>query len=502
MEKMMMEKMMMEKKTSLLKKLEAYGNSDAYPFHMPGHKRRTDLGITSFPNPFSVDITEIDGFDDLHDPEGILRESMEHAAQVYGSDWTYYLVNGSTCGILSALCGIASVGGRIIMARNSHKAAYHAAYLNQLEPVYIYPDYLETFGIQGGIAPESVEAALKKYRDAAAVFITSPTYEGIVSDVEAIARIAHRYKVPLIVDEAHGAHFSFGRDRAFPESALQCGADIVIQSLHKTLPSLTQTAVLHIKSELVHTAQIEQYLRIFQSSSPSYVLLASIENCIRYMEGDGAEKLRDFAADMAEWMKVCGELRNLEILSDGVIGGHHVKNRDKTKLVVRAKYGVTGTELAELLRGEYHLEPEMSCYGYVLLMTSLMDTKEGLERLRKALLEIDGELERDIKRICSKKTVLTWILNAERCMGIAEAVNAPSEYLDLPLAAGRISSEFITVYPPGIPALVPGERITEDAVAMITYHLEAGLTVEGIVAEHSTAKPYFKKRKIRVVGKL
>lgn len=492
----------MEKKTSLLKKLEAYGDSDAYPFHMPGHKRRTDLGITSLPNPFSVDITEIDGFDDLHDPEGILKESMEHAAHVYGSDRTYYLVNGSTCGILSALCGTVRGGSQVIMARNSHKAAYHAVFLNKLEPVYIYPDYLEAFGIQGGIAPESVEAALIKCENAEAVFITSPTYEGIVSDVEAISKIAHRYEVPLIVDEAHGAHFSFGRNGAFPESALQCGADIVIQSLHKTLPSLTQTAVLHIKSKLVRTAQIEQYLRIFQSSSPSYVLLASIENCIRYMERDGAERLRGFGADMVEWRRGCGELRNLEILSDEIIGGHHVKNLDKTKLVVRAKHAeATGTELAKLLRNKYHLEPEMSCHGYVLLMTSLMDTKEGLKRLRKALLEIDGELERDIKRICSKKTVLTWIQNAERCMGIAEAVSAPSEYLDLPLAAGRISSEFITVYPPGIPALVPGERITEDAVAMLTYHLEAGLTVEGIAAEHSTEKPYFKKRKIRVVGK-
>lgn len=492
----------MEKKASLLKKLEAYGNSDAYPFHMPGHKRRTDLGITSFPNPFSVDITEINGFDDLHDPEGILKESMDHAAYVYGSDRTYYLVNGSTCGILSALCGMAGVGGRIIMARNSHKAAYHAIYLNQLEPVYIYPDYLEAFGIQGGIAPEMVEAALEKYRDTAAVFITSPTYEGIVSDVEAIARIAHRYKVPLIVDEAHGAHFSFGRAGAFPESALQCGADIVIQSLHKTLPSLTQTAVLHIKSELVRTAQIEQYLRIFQSSSPSYVLLAAIENCIGYMERDGAERLRDFGADMAEWMKVCGELRNLEILSDGIIGGHHVKNRDKTKLVVRAKHGATGTELAELLRGEYHLEPEMSCYGYVLLMTSLMDTKEGLMRLKHALLDIDnmigtGEPDKTGNADCAfygKFTVLTWVENPEKRITMAEAKNAPTEDIELIHAAGRVSSGFITVYPPGIPALVPGEVITKEAVSMLLHHVDLKLTVEGVSNDEASGK-----RKIRVV---
>lgn len=323
----------------LLDKLTDYAGTDHYPFHMPGHKRREELGITSFPNPFSVDITEIDGFDNLHHAEGMLKDSMERAAAVYGADRTYYMVNGSTGGILSAVCGLTRPGGKIIMARNSHKAAYHAVLLNQLDPVYIYPDYVSDFGFQGGISPEEIEAAFAaaggpdcNRKDIQAVFVTSPTYEGMVSDIGAIAQIAHRHGVPLIVDEAHGAHFSFGKD--FPRSALDCGADVVIQSLHKTLPSLTQTALLHIKSKIIEPSEIEGYLPVFQTSSPSYVFLASIENCIRYMEQEGRERMHRFAASLERFMESAGTLKHLRLADDSVCGKFHIKDRDASKIVV------------------------------------------------------------------------------------------------------------------------------------------------------------------------
>lgn len=475
----------MIRKESLLKKLEAYSAAETYPFHMPGHKRQTDLGITCFPNPFSVDITEIDGFDDLHCPEGILKEAMEHAAAVYGSDRTYYLVNGSTCGNLSALLGVTHTGGRIVMARNSHKSAYHAVFLNQLDPVFVWPEYLEDYGIQGAAVPEAIEAALKDNVEAEAVFITSPTYEGIVSDVESIANIAHRYNIPLIVDEAHGAHFSFGGGDGgvFPKSALACGADIVIQSLHKTLPSLTQTAVLHIKSGIVRPERIERYLQIFQTSSPSYIFLAAIENCIGFMEREGALRMDEFGMRMTGWMRECKDLKNLQILSDELVGTRHVMGRDLSKVVVFSRNGqLTGMELAELLRSKYHLEPEMSCQRYVLLMTSLMDSLEGLERLKNALFHIDAMIGMEDK-LCETKTVLTWVNSPKKQLVLAEAGHVPSECILLSKAAGRVSSGFITVYPPGIPALVPGEVFTGEVIQMILYYAEAGFTVEGIIKE-------------------
>jgi len=285
----------------LIDRLKEYGKSDFYAFHMPGHKRQEELGITLFPNPFSVDITEIDGFDNLHHPEGILKESMERAAAVYGADRTYYLVNGSTCGILAAISSAVSDGKKLLMARNSHKSAYHAAMLNRMETEYIYPEIIEESGIQGGIEPGELRRILEadKENRIGAVFLTSPTYEGIVSDIKSLAEIVHERGIPLIVDEAHGAHFAFyegeGENRQtgrlFPRSALHCGADLVIQSIHKTLPSLTQTAVLHLKEGIADRERLEFYLRIYQSSSPSYVMMASIDNCIEYMAGEGRKRL-------------------------------------------------------------------------------------------------------------------------------------------------------------------------------------------------------------------
>ena len=225
----------------LLEKLQEYRAEDMYPFHMPGHKRKP----LPFPNPYSIDITEIDGFDNLHHAEGILKEAQERAADLYGSKECFYLVNGSTCGLLAAICAATKKRDKVLVARNCHKAVYHALYLNELQAEYIYPVITKS-GIQGQIEPEQVKKALLLNPDIAAVILTSPTYEGVVSDINAIAGIAHERGIPLIVDEAHGAHLGFGA--GFPENAVRQGADAVIMSLHKTLPSFTQTALLHLCS--------------------------------------------------------------------------------------------------------------------------------------------------------------------------------------------------------------------------------------------------------------
>ena len=223
-----------------------------------------------FPNPFSIDITEIEGFDNLHHAEGILKESMRWAAGVYGADRTYYLVNGSSCGILSAIGAVMRPGETMLVSRNCHKSVYHGLILNSLKPEYVYPQIIEDLGIQGGISPDDVEKQLEECPEIRGVLIVSPTYDGVVSDISKIAEIVHRHNIPLIVDEAHGAHFPFGNG-CFPKSALSCGADLVIQSLHKTLPSLTQTAVLHLKGNRVSRERLERCLQMYQSSSPSYV---------------------------------------------------------------------------------------------------------------------------------------------------------------------------------------------------------------------------------------
>ena len=481
----------MKKEELLIERLKKYRRSDMYPFHMPGHKRAEGIKL-SFPDPFSVDITEIDGFDNLHHPEGILKESMKWASSLYGSDHTWYLVNGSTCGLLSAISAAVPHRGKILVSRNCHKAVYHGIYLNHLEAVYVYPQSVPGLGIQGGILPEDVENALKKDPDIQAVLIVSPTYDGIVSDVEVIAKIVHKAGLPLIVDEAHGAHFAYGD--AFPKSALELGADAVIQSVHKTLPSLTQTALLHVKNNrpdggcYLDVKKVERYLQIYQSSSPSYVLMASIENSIFLMDQYRKEgKVAEFEAALLKIRKKLGKMKPLRLVERDLRGTAGIFDVDISKIVVSVRgSGLTGEMLSKILREKYHLEMEMTGGTYVLAMTTVADTQEGLDRLKAALLEIDGQLE--------AKTAVSGSIEISGELPRLEQYFTPQEAADreedgeaeeIPWkeSEGHISLEYAYLYPPGSPVIVPGERISREAVELLCYYETQNLQIEGIQTE-------------------
>ena len=249
----------------LYKELERYGDLDYYPYHMPGHKRR-QLG--EIPEQLlKTDITEIDGFDNLHQAEGILKEAQELAGRLYGAEETFYLVNGSTCGILSAISAALPVGGHLLMARGCHKSVYHAAYLRKLKLSYLYPKRLPEFGFSEAVTAEQVREALEQESDIGAVLIVSPTYEGRIADVKAIADEVHAKGLPLIVDEAHGAHLGFAD--GFASGSCQAGADLVIHSVHKTLPAMTQTALLHVNGGRIDRDLLKRFLRIYHSISMS-----------------------------------------------------------------------------------------------------------------------------------------------------------------------------------------------------------------------------------------
>ena len=264
----------------ILEKLEEYSKAGYVPMHMPGGKRNTEYASTS-----ELDITEIDGFDNMHNADGIIKNASDRAAKLYGADKTLMLVNGSTAGILSAICGATKRKGKIIVARNCHVSVYNALIMAQLEPVYVIPEVDNDTGIYRGLSLEQIRKCVENNRDAQAVMITSPTYEGVVSEVREIASYLHEKGIPLIVDEAHGAHFEFSEE--FPESAVKAGADIVINSIHKTLPALTQTALLHISGNYVDYDKVERFWNIYQTTSPSYILMASIDRCMRIIEGQG-----------------------------------------------------------------------------------------------------------------------------------------------------------------------------------------------------------------------
>ena len=482
----------MKQEELLINRLAAYAGSDMYPFHMPGHKRMPGP-MDSFANPWTVDITEIDGFDNLHHPEGILRDSMKWAADVYGADQTYYLINGSTGGILAAVCGSVPRGGRILVSRNCHKSVYHGICLNQLKTSYVYPQEIEGLGIQGGITAEDVDRMLNRYMDTQAVLIVCPTYDGIVSDIEAIARIVHRAGLPLIVDEAHGAHFRY--DAMFPVSALDLGADVVIQSVHKTLPSLTQTALLHIKCNrpdggcYADRERIDRYIHMVQSSSPSYVLMASIENSIYQMEQTDTAP---YGKQLHRLRRRLGQMRHLRLADTGLIGQAGIRDLDISKIVVSTRgtclypaedglTGFTGAQLDDILRREYHLEMEMCGADYVTAITTVMDSGEGLERLGDALTRIDSQLTdagyKPDGRSGNQKSVYS--MRCDTAMSMGEAMEEKMASVGLEDSAGCISGEFVYIYPPGIPIVAPGEWISRPILEVILEYRDKGLPVQG-----------------------
>ena len=478
----------MREEELLINRLKAYKDSRIYPFHMPGHKRLQLGGIKGvtarsgmdFPNPFFVDITEVEGFDNLHHAQGILKQSMEWAARVYGADRTWYLINGSTCGILASVCGCTRPGGHILMSRNCHKAAYHAAYINHLRTSYVYPQDLPGLGIQGGILPEDVEKALEEHRDIQAVFIVSPTYDGVVSDVSKIADIVHRKGIPLIVDEAHGAHFRFGK--WFPDSALDMGADAVIQSVHKTLPSLTQTALLHIKGNYVNSRNIERYLSIFQSSSPSYVFMASIENSIFVMDRMQRERdsvqMKEYEAHLMDLRRRLASMKNLRLVDRDIVGMGGVWDLDVSKIVVSTRgTALSGADLSSILREKYHLEMEMCGADYVTAITTVFDSPEGLQRLGDSLEEIDADVTGTPGSREDGPAVYGMRAQAQCCL--REAMESPSRPVLLKGSEGKISAEFVYLYPPGIPILAPGENIARNILDVIEEYIKKGLPIQG-----------------------
>ncbi len=457
-------------KQGLYSALMDYCHGDILPMHMPGHKRNQKFKIE---NPYGIDVTEVTGLDNLHNPEGVIRQLMERVSERYHSDCSYLLVNGSTCGILSAITACCHNGDRILVARNCHKSVYNAIKLLELRPVYLYPSgeggEMESLGIAGIIRAEDVEKEIKKYNDISCVVITSPTYEGVVSPVGEIADTVHRYHVPLVVDEAHGAHFQW--HEAFPDTALTEGADLVIESLHKTLPAFTQTGVLHMREGLVDVERLRWSLQTFQSSSPSYLLMAGMDRCFSYLEEEGQEDFERYIENL-RWFR--GEMKKLKHLR--LFESAH---KESSKLViVTDRTGISGGELSERLFHEFRIELEMSCGDYCIAMTSVCDERIGFERLAAALLEIDESLAEEAgekgKRIC-----YTW-QKPRIGMYSFEAARCKTERICVEQSQGRLAAAPIYLYPPGVPMVVEGEEISKEIMEVLRNGLDTGQVIYGV----------------------
>ena len=515
----------------LYKELENYGKSDFYPFHMPGHKRNKACVEGDFP--IERDITEIDGFDDLHYSEGILLEAQNALSRMYGTRKSFFSVNGSTAGLLTAISASVKKGGQILVARNCHKAVYHAIYLRELVPTYIYPQSDNDLGINGSISVSRVERCLEENPKIEAVLITSPTYDGVVSDVRKIAETAHRHGIPLIVDEAHGAHFRFSN--YFPVSAADLGADVVIQSFHKTLPAMTQTAVLHLCSDRVSEKLLHRFLGIYQTSSPSYILMSSLDACVAKLEKESGRLFDEFTENLETARRQLGKCKYIRLVpapgekfqEEDDTAGTEAFDYDRSKLILSTLHSsLNGPVLAKRLRENYHLEVEMTTENYVLALAAVGDTREGFQRLCKAIEEIDRQ---EAVQAEKNKDVTTEIpvknlgdasdpenQNCVKCntndcegfdqkdnrsgdprngksackcgpmkqlMSISQAMDAPSQICLLEESVGKTAAEFVYIYPPGIPIIVPGEQITGLFTRNVRRYMEQGLNLHGLCGE-------------------
>lgn len=460
----------------LEEKLEKYFNENYLPMHMPGHKR--NIKLLGEKLPYKIDITEIDGFDDLHHPEGIIKEIEEKAKKIYKSKKSFILVNGSTCGILAGIRSVVNYGDKVLVARNSHKSVYNAIELNCLNPIYVLPK-IDKYGINKNVEANDIEKILEKNKDIKLVIITSPTYEGVLSDIKAIVNIAHKYKVPVLVDEAHGAHLKFMENSNF--EALNCGADIVIQSLHKTLPALTGTAILHIKGDLVKEEDVRRELSIFETSSPSYILISSIDECLDLIERNGKKLFLDYQENLKYFYNEAKTLKKFKVLGNELLNNNNKKNIEEIEkslydfgkiVVITKNTNITGKELSDILRKDYKIEVEMASTYYIIAMTSICDNKESFERLLNALKEIDLKLKKTVEDNSASYEIQL----PKKEMTINEALNSKKFMLEnYKNLEGKITKEYIFAYPPGIPIITPGEVFDKNIINIIEKYMKANI---------------------------
>lgn len=468
---------------NLTEKLFEIKQKGKYPLHMPGHKRSdkmvrygNELGL-----PYEYDITEIDGYDNLHAPEGILLELGRSAAELYGARCAYPLVNGSTSGIISSIGACAKKGDSIILSRASHKSVYSAIELFSLEPNYIYPRVSKDFSAFASITPDEIEKAFTEAPNAAAVVITSPTYEGIISDIKGIADVTHSHGAMLILDCAHGAHLGFCENEYFPSAQMKY-ADFVIVSLHKTLPALTQTALCLAFSEKAERldANLRRALSIFMTSSPSYILLSSIDKCLSIVADHKEELFLEYTDMLRTFENKIASLENLRVLGYGKNKADGIFAIDKGKLTVFcddlvdvAGNRVTADVLAKFLRINGY-EPEMVSRDYLILMTSIMDDGDKIMKVAELLCHFD----RWCKRADVKGAALTY--PKPKIIDIpANAAEWDYDTVSLDSACGRVSIDYVTCYPPGIPVVCPGEEITKDIIDFVASCKAANVNVLG-----------------------
>ncbi|MET3291284.1 UNVERIFIED_CONTAM: arginine decarboxylase [Brevibacillus sp. OAP136] len=467
-----------QKRTPLYDALVAHQKSRPHSFHVPGHKFGAsfdEVGRHRFADLLALDVTEITGMDDLHQPEGVIAEAQTLAAEAFGADETRFLVGGSTAGNIALIMAVCKPGDKIVVQRNCHKSVYHGLMLARANPIFIVPAVDPDTGVAAGLRREDVERALQAHPDAKAVFLTNPTYYGMGIDLVKMAATVHRHDIPLLVDEAHGAHYGF--HSALPPSAMQCGADAAVQSTHKMATSMTMSSMVHIKGTRINRQRLNRALAMIQSSSPSYVLMASLDLARRHTMLEMGKEI-DRVLPRMTWLQE--RLQDVPWLFVPAMTDHYVyATRDPLKLLLSLRTSdLNGYQLQTQFEN-CGVFPEFAQLTHVLLAASTGTRDEDVEQVLKSVEAMSARPLR-VEHEWTQPGVLASSFLREQVIAMHEAVDRPRELIALEDAQGHICAEMVIPYPPGIPLLVPGERIDEQVLQLISKLRDGGARFHGV----------------------
>ncbi len=454
-------------------------------FHTPGHKSGKGIS-TRFrkfvgPKIFSIDLTTLDEVDSLQKPKGVIKEAQELAAKAYGADRSYFLVNGTTGGNQAMILTACNPGDKVLVARNAHKSVLAGLIATGAQPIFYLTEVDENLKITLNAAYEATRRAIDAHPEARVLFLTSPNYYGICADLERIIAYAHERNVTVLVDEAHGPHLKFHPD--LPASALEAGADMCVQSTHKIIGGMTQASMLHAMARRIDIPTLSNVLRFVQTTSPSYILMASLDLARMQMATEG-EKLLDKAIKLAEEARTkINKIPGIICFGKEMIKGSlfsQMGDFDVTKLTITVKdLGLSGYQVSQILNNRYHIQVEMADPFHVLVIVSIGDRRDDLNRLVEALREISKEYYGTGKPSPLEGVGVPLFMNQAH-LTPREAFFADHHYVEVEKAIGCISSEIVTVYPPGIPLLIPGEVITQEVLDYLREMLKLGAFVDGL----------------------
>lgn len=483
--------MSIQDRIPLLEALKAATQNPHAPFYAPGHKRGrgipqplADLLGTSV---FWADLPELPDLDNLFAPQGVIQEAQNLAAEAFGAEQTWFLVNGSTAGVMAAILATCGTGDKIIMPRTIHQSAIAGLILAGAMPVFINPEYDPVTDLTYSITPAAVAAALDKHPDAKAVMIIYPTYQGVCGDIKAITDQVHQYDIPLLIDEAHGPHFAFHSD--LPPSALSVGADLTVQSIHKVLGAMTQASMLHVQGDRVDRERLSKALQLVQSTSPSYLLLASLDAARHQVALHGQQLLSQTLSLAEEARTKISEISGLSVLEQINTPGFFAL--DRTRLTVRVSdLGISGFEADQLFHQHLGVIAELPTLQHLTFIISLGNTQADIEQLVQAFTTIAQDHSHPTSITTPWQAVWqrwksellfvhpsSFLLHP--VLSPRDAFFAPTETLPIEQTLDHISAELVCPYPPGIPALMPGEMINPAAIEYLQYVLRLGGNITG-----------------------